>query len=170
MKRTPSFGRFALAAAVGLAALVLVDTAAQAGGHVYALDHNAYRQECAACHVAYPPQLLSAASWRAVMGGLDKHFGSDASLDPATRDDILRFLERNASRRDTTVQGQPALRITETRWFQKEHREELPASAFRHPAVKSAANCMACHTAADQGDYSKRTRRLPAGLTEGAER
>ena len=45
---------------------------------------QAYTQECAACHTAYPPGLLPAASWNRVMTGLDKHYGTDASLDAAT--------------------------------------------------------------------------------------
>ena len=42
-----------------------------------------YQQECAACHVAYPPGMLPAASWQRVMGNLSHHYGTDASLDPA---------------------------------------------------------------------------------------
>lgn len=136
---------------------------AHAGEPRMAARNPAYQQECSACHVAYPPQFLSAASWRAVMGGLDKHFGSDASLDPASQGEILRYLETNAGRRETSAAGRPQLRITETRWFVHEHSEDLPRDIWKNPAVKSAANCMACHTAADKGDYSERTLRLPKG-------
>lgn len=123
------------------------------------LNHSAWRQECSACHVAYPPQLLPAASWRAIMNGLDQHFGADASLDPQQRADILRFLETNAGR--GSMGGRPLLRITETRWFIHEHSEELPANIWSRPHVKSPTNCIACHTAADRGDYGERTLRLP---------
>lgn len=128
--------------------------------------NQTYQQECSACHVAYPPQFLSAASWRAVMGGLDKHFGSDASLDPASQGEILRYLETNAGRRDTSSNGKPLLRISETRWFVHEHSEELPRDIWKHPAVKSPANCAACHTGADKGDYSERNLRLPKGINK----
>ena len=37
-----------------------------------------------ACHVAYPPGLLPAASWQRLMANLPRHFGTDASLDAAT--------------------------------------------------------------------------------------
>ena len=43
-----------------------------------------YAQECAACHMAYPPGLLPAASWHRIMGRLERHFGSEASLDEAS--------------------------------------------------------------------------------------
>ena len=60
-----------------------------------------YKQECAACHVAYPPTLMPAASWTRIMANLPKHF------------------------------------------------------------VKSAANCGACHTQADNGDFNERNIRTP---------
>jgi len=104
-------------------------------------DHPVYAGECGSCHVAYPPQLLPAASWRQLMAGLDKHFGSDASLDPALRAEIERFLSDNAGRR-----GGTGLRITETRWFLKEHRNEIPAG-------KNPADCAACHAGAEKGIY-----------------
>src|SRR5665647_1831601 len=79
--------------------------------------------ECGACHVAYPPRFLPAESWRAIMTGLDKHFGSNASLDAADVNEITAFLEKNASTKMHEVSGKPALRITETRSFKSEHRE-----------------------------------------------
>lgn len=154
---SPAAALLALAAALALGA-----GPARADAHLPPVEHPAWKQECgSSCHVPYPPQLLSAASWRGVMAGLDQHFGVDASLEPAVREDILRFLEQHASRRDTSAAGKPLLRITETRWFQSEHSEELPASIWKHPEVKSPANCGACHTGAEQGDYSERTLRVP---------
>lgn len=136
---------------------------ARAGEHAYAVGHPAYQQECASCHTPYPPALLSAPSWRAVMDGLGKHFGTDASVEPAVRADILAFLEKNAGRRDTSVQGKPLLRITETAWFAKEHRKEVAAGTAKRPDVKSIANCGACHQGADKGDYGKAGLQVPGG-------
>ena len=121
------------------------------------------QQECGSCHVVYPPQFLSAASWRAVVGGLDKHFGTDASLDASTASEVLRYLQADAGRHNTSVGGKPLLRITETRWFVREHGDELPPNVWRSPAVKSAANCSACHTGAAHEDYSENTLRIPRG-------
>jgi mono/diheme cytochrome c family protein len=152
----------------GVAGMVLVaglaaSATVAAGDKRFAVDHPLYQQECGSCHVAYPPQLLSAASWRAVMAGLGKHFGSDASVDAKSRDDILRFLESRAGRRDTERNGKPLLRITETRGFVHEHSEELPRDIWKHPAVKTPANCQACHSGAEKGDYAERSLRLPKG-------
>lgn len=150
----------------GLSAiLVLTANGVYADPSIRPLNHPAWRQECSACHVAYPPQMLSSPSWRAIMNGLDRHFGADASLDAQARADILRFLERNAGPGEMPVGGKPPLRITETRWFIHEHGEDLPASIWKQPEVKSPANCIACHTAADRGDYSERTLRLPNRLS-----
>lgn len=127
--------------------------------------HPLYISECGSCHVAFPPKLLAGDSWRAVMAGLDKHFGSDASLDAATVREIETFLTANAGSRKTLgADGKPLLRITETTWFQKEHREGhggLRAGVFHSDAVKTAANCSACHRNAADGDYSERSIRIP---------
>ena len=119
-----------------------------------------WRAECGACHVAYPARMLPAASWKALMGGLDKHFGSDASLDPGTTLEILSYLESNASRRKTGPFAKPVLRITQTRWFIHEHNA-VPARLWKDARVKSAANCAACHTRAEQGDFSERNLQVP---------
>ena len=105
-------------------------------------DHPAYAAECGSCHVAYPPQLLSAAAWRELMAGLDKHFGSDASMEPALAREIGQFLADHAGRKRAGSE----LRITETRWFRKEHRNEIPAG-------KNPADCGACHAGAGKGLY-----------------
>ena len=148
-----------------LAAAVLALAAAgqaRADGHVYPLTSEPYKAECgASCHVAYPPQLLPAASWRKLMAGLDKHFGSDASLDAKTAREIGDYLDAAAgTKKKVSADGAP-LRISETQWFRHEHGEELPASVWSNPKVKSPANCEACHTRAAQGDYSERSLRVP---------
>ncbi len=119
-----------------------------------------WKTECGACHVAFPPRLLPAESWRAVMSGLDKHFGSDASLDPAAAAEIRAYLEKNAGSGKYAAAGKPILRITETRWFKREH-DEVPARTWNNPKVKSAANCAACHTQAEAGNYSEHNIRIP---------
>jgi hypothetical protein len=117
-----------------------------------------YKAECGSCHVPYPPKLLPAQSWRGLMARLDRHFGSDASLDAKAGEHISRYLAAHAGRRD--VPPGVELRITETRWFRKEH-DEVPFALWGSATVKSPANCAACHTRADDGDYSERTLRLP---------
>jgi len=118
----------------------------------------AYRQECAACHVAYPPGLLPAASWQRLMSTLPRHFGSDASLDPTLQRDITTWLAAHASPR--AAEAPPEDRITRSAWFVREHRE-VAAATFKRASVKSASNCAACHTQADQGSYRERDIAIP---------
>lgn len=142
------------------ATLLAVGAAGADEARRFAADDPTWRAECGSCHVAYPPSLLGAASWRAVMAGLDRHFGVDASLDPIAAARIGAFLERNASTRRSAADGKPPLRITETRWFVHEH-DEIPAATWKRPAVKGPANCAACHAGADRGNFDEHAIRIP---------
>jgi hypothetical protein len=137
---------------------------ALAEGLAGAPENPAWRSECSSCHVAYPPGLLTAPDWRKLMGGLERHFGTEASLDDKTRREIQAFLERHASRSGRNAS--PDGRITTTGWFHSEHRE-VPESVWRSGRVKSAAQCDACHAGAADGRYGEQEIRLPGwGRTE----
>lgn len=123
-----------------------------------------YRQECGACHTAYAPRLLPAASWQRIMKGLDRHYGSDASMDAASTRQIGDWLQANAGTgRRVSQDGPPQDRISRAAWFEREHRH-IPAAAWTHRSVGSAANCTACHTDADQGRFGEHSLRVPPGL------
>lgn len=124
-----------------------------------------YKQECAACHLAYPPGLLPARSWTRIMTGLDKHYGSDASLDPAAVQEISRWLQSEAGTYKRVAEAPPEDRITRSAWFVSKHRK-LDPQVWKHASVKSAANCAACHTGADKGDFDDDGVTLPAGLNK----
>ncbi len=119
-----------------------------------------YKQECAACHTAYPPTLMPAASWKRIMGSLDRHFGTDASLDAATVQTLSTWITANAGTYKRVREAPPQDRITRTAWFARKHDEVAP-STWKLPAVKSPANCGACHTTADQGDFNEHQIRIP---------
>jgi mono/diheme cytochrome c family protein len=122
-----------------------------------------YTQECAACHMAYPPGLLPAKSWVRIMAGLDKHYGSDASLDAASVQQISRWLQAEAGTYKRVAEAPPEDRITRSAWFISKHRK-LDPQVWKHASVKSAANCAACHTGADRGDFDDDGVKMPAGL------
>ncbi len=117
-----------------------------------------YKTECGSCHTPFPAALLSAPDWKQTLAGLDKHFGTDASLDAKPAAEIAAWLERNASRRHVSGAKEP--RITTTNWFKREH-DEVPARVWKDARVKSAANCAACHQGADQGRYGEREINIP---------
>ncbi len=145
------------------AALLIVALSAHADN--YSLPRNAaFEEECGSCHMAYPPQMLHADSWRAMMGDLSRHFGSDASLDEKRRVAITDFLLGHAGGRKTgttrDAQGRPLLRISQTARFEKKHRE-IAAATWQRIAIKSPANCAACHTRAAAGDYDEASIVIP---------
>lgn len=143
-----------------IAALAAPALADEAGRGLRTPLLPSYRQECAACHVAYPPGLLPAASWQRLLGDLNNHYGSDASLDPATRQQLHAWLVANAGASRRVAEPPPQDRITRSSWFSREHRE-VAAGVWRSPAVKSAANCNACHARAEQGDFNEHDVRVP---------
>lgn len=127
------------------------------------INNPLYKQECAACHTAYPPGMLPAASWQRIMGGLDKHYGRDASLEPETVATLTQYLTQHAGTYRRVRNAPPEDRITKSDWFIRKH-DEIPPSAWRHVKIKSAANCAACHTTADRGDYDEDNVRMPPGV------
>jgi len=124
-------------------------------------DNAVWRAECGSCHVPYPPFLLSAGEWRGVMTSLERHFGNDASVDAAAGAEISAFLQRNAGRdRRSAIATSEPPRITTTSWFVKEHRKVQPP-AWTSNAVKSAADCGACHAGAARGDFDDHSLHIP---------
>ena len=129
-----------------------------------------WKNECSACHMAYPPALLPERSWRKMMTGLESHFGQDASLDAPTAKEITTFLVNNSAERAGNKRAKKVLgsigpkespqRISETAWFVHEHDEVAP-QVWKRPKIGSPANCVACHPAAEQGNYAEHQIRIP---------
>lgn len=107
-----------------------------------------WRTECSACHIAYLPKMLSADNWRRIMQGLDKHFGSDASLGAMEHKEITAFLVAHAAPDYDNKYSAETLRITNTPWFLRGHGNNA-ARYWGKGKVGSAANCTACHHGAD---------------------
>jgi nitrate/TMAO reductase-like tetraheme cytochrome c subunit len=147
-----------------IAMLLAVVSGAAAADHMPTPTNEpkSFKTECGSCHLPFPPSLLTASDWHKVMTGLDKHYGDDASLDEATRRQLEDFLIRNSgAERKLAGAGDPP-RLTGTSWFKREH-DEIPSSIWRDRSVKSAANCSACHSRADQGSFRERELVMPGG-------
>lgn len=118
--------------------------------------------ECGSCHFAYPAALLPAASWQKMMRELDRHFGSDASLDPASTAAITRYLVEHAGDTGGSAWGRKMLRglpadavperITQLPRWERKHRK-VPARDWNKKEVGSKANCPACHKGAEKGYF-----------------
>lgn len=143
-------------------ALALIATSAHADGLRRAATPApaAYATECASCHIGYAPGLLPAASWQRLMSQLRTHFGTDASIEPGAQAAIASWLVANAATGKRAREEPAESRITRAGWFVREHRE-LGAAVWSRPAIRSAANCAACHPKADQGDFDERAIRIP---------
>ena len=152
--------------------LLAVLTAASVGAHakyngedrgrpVMPPQTNAkWQAECSGCHMAFPPGLLPAASWKKVMTGLDKHFGADASLSPRDAKEITDYLTKYPSNRWTAASA--PLRISDSEWFKTKHNSgEISPAVWKRESVKSPANCTACHGGADKGDFNEHAFRIP---------
>jgi mono/diheme cytochrome c family protein len=148
---------------ISMVLVAMLAAGAEGGERVPPVANPVVTKECGSCHMAFPPQFLPQRSWRRLVAGLSDHFGENASLGEAQLKAVLDYLLANAadapgaSRQVRTfAQGIPPaqapLRITETPRWVKEHRE-IGADRWRAPDVRSKANCVACHRAAEQGVY-----------------
>jgi hypothetical protein len=112
-------------------------------------------QQCGACHMPYPAQMLPARSWQNLMADLSHHFGEDASLSDQDRTAITGYLTTHAA--DGPWGGPEGeryllglnrlvtpLRITDMPFWRYRHRE-IPPQRFSNSKVKTASNCVACH-------------------------
>lgn len=121
---------------------------------------KSYEAECASCHMAYPPGLLGQKNWQNIMSGLDKHFGTDASLDPKTESEMTQWLLKNAATKQKYSAFAPENRITKTSWFIRKHDEVRP-DVWKRAGIKSPANCSACHADAIKGNFDEDSIRIP---------
>jgi hypothetical protein len=132
-----------------------------------------YLEECGACHFAYPPGLLPARSWEALLNGqaLRKHFGVNAELDDDTLKAIHDYAVDNAADKSwykrsrkiavATEEGPTPLRITELRYISRKH-QVIPEKMIKgNKGVKSLSFCDKCHTQATKGIFDADTVNIP---------
>jgi hypothetical protein len=122
-----------------------------------------WKAECSSCHMLYPPYLLPSKSWSKMMSSLDKHFGENAELDLAAQKEITDYLlkysaDQTGNRRFNN--NEDVLRISETKYFKRKH-SELNPNIYKRKSIGSASNCLACHSGAEQGDFSEHNVRIP---------
>ncbi len=131
-------------------------------------QNKLYQSDCASCHMAYQPNLLPSASWEKLMApkALEDHFGDNAEVNEQDRLSILVYLKTYAAdnkgkRLLRFSKGESPLRITELRYFKREHNEIPKRMVQGNPKVRSLSNCAACHTGAERGNYGERGIRIP---------
>lgn len=128
------------------------------------------RDECGECHLAYHPSLLPARSWVRMIEQQSDHFGEDLVLDPVDAEAILMFQISNSSEyaateaawkinRSIAAEHAP-LRITETGYWKRKHRE-IASVVWDRPEVNGRWNCDACHLDAGSGAFEDGAMILP---------
>lgn len=131
-----------------------------------------YVAECGACHTAYHPSLLPRASWRALMAGLDDHFGEDAWLPEETVAEIGAWLDANAAESADTlpanllrrVNPENPIAITATPFWTRMHAE-IPDAVFASAPVGGRGRCQACHADAASGRFHPSAIAIPKETT-----
>ncbi len=115
--------------------------------------HTALLDECASCHILYPPAMLPKHSWKKLMANLAEHFGDDASIDEETAKTIETFLVANSAEASSkeyayyffkSIEKKDIISVTETEYWKMKHKE-IEKSLFESKKVRTKANCKACH-------------------------
>src|SRR5574344_303725 len=93
------------------------------------------------------------------MGGLENHFGDDASLDEDVNKNILTFLLNNSAETSTnkaswnfinSIGDKDIIALSKTTYWERKHKK-IPKEVFKNEKVKSVANCKACHSDIEKG-------------------
>jgi len=133
------------------------------------IKNTVYQDTCGECHFAYQPDLMPAPSWTALMKSLDDHFGETITLDDDSIKTIADYLNTNSAENSRIKRGAKIIkslknkipmRITETPYLLHEHHEISP-NVFNRESIKSFANCVACHTTAEDGIYDDDNVKIP---------
>lgn len=133
------------------------------GVGVKPVNNELYIQECGSCHFAFQPGLLPQRSWTKMMGDLENHFGTDASLNQADTATLLAYMTQNASDKsmnykrsqrmtNSISRNSTPLKISEVPYFKDKHRS-ISTPMITQKEVGSITNCVACHSNAAKGDY-----------------
>jgi cytochrome c553 len=104
-------------------------------------QQQSYIKECSSCHMAYQAEFLPKRTWAKMIAADSKRVGKHLAKMAASA-------------------GDTSLRISDTRYFKKEHRK-IPQKYIDQKEVKSIANCNACHQKAESGDYRERGISIP---------
>ncbi len=144
----------------------------EGGSKIGSTKTNAlYKEECGACHMAYPAGLLPKKSWNKIMANLENHFDENAEVDTETGNSIKGYLaqyalgSKNSRKTKKMLRNFPKnkvpLRITELPYFIRKH-DEIPSRMVKNnPKVGSFSQCQACHGGAESGDFNEHQVKIP---------
>jgi hypothetical protein len=102
-----------------------------------------WQTECGACHMAFPPGMLVVDDWLDLLTRMDKHFGTDATLEPKAKEEIAEYFKQHGARSPMFGSRDEVPRITTSDHFIGKHRSAL--RLLQKGQIKSLADCAACH-------------------------
>jgi mono/diheme cytochrome c family protein len=135
------------------------------------VNNQLYIKECGSCHFPYQAGLLPSNAWNKMMGNLENHFNSDATVSAENFQTLSKYLNDNSAEKNmqykrsnrivsSITEGQIPDSISTTPYMIKKHNE-IKKSLITQPEVKGLFNCIACHKTADKGNYSERDINIP---------
>ncbi|MTW20532.1 cytochrome C [Allochromatium palmeri] len=138
-------------------------------------SHPVYIEECGSCHLAYPPGVLTADSWKQILApeSLADHYGDDASLPDDLVVELRTYLMANAADKSARIRERAFAvpgaapsdsslpRITETPYFVRKHDRIPTRLVTDNPEVGSFSQCNRCHIGADTGVFDERQVDIP---------
>ncbi|WP_242469725.1 diheme cytochrome c [Rhabdochromatium marinum] len=128
-----------------------------------------YLEECGSCHLAYPPGVLPADSWKQILApaSLANHYGDDAWLPENLVAEVRAYLMTNAADKSARIRelafavpgaarSDASLpRITETPYFVRKHNQVPARLVTDNPEVGSFSQCNRCHIGAEKGVFDE---------------
>lgn len=115
----------------------------------YRLGQEVYRESCGTCHIALPPAVLPAETWRNLLQDED-HYGEKLQLLIGPSILVVWEYIQNFSRPPAAGESIP-YRLSESRFFKALHpRVKLPRNI-------KIASCVTCHPSAAQFNFRKLT-------------
>ncbi|MBK5970147.1 MULTISPECIES: diheme cytochrome c [Thiorhodovibrio] len=129
----------------------------------------AYLEECGSCHLAYPPGVLPADSWKHILApeSLANHYGDDAWLPEDLVAEVRDYLMANGADTSARIRERAFAvpgaarsdaslpRITETPYFIRKHNQVPARLVTDNPEVGSFSQCNRCHIGTDKGVFDE---------------
>lgn len=135
-------------------------------------SHNETNQYCGGeCHWLYPPGILPAKSWRAIMSKLNTHFGEKVQLPSDLTQKIEKYLIDNAGDityssisvkiLDGIADNQTPLSVFASKTIKRKHRK-ITKEIYARQSIKNSTNCPACHIGVQlTGDFDESDVTIP---------
>ncbi len=141
----------------------LIGAGVQAQVNVPIPAFTPYTQQCNVCHLAYPPGMLPAASWKKMLDDMPQHFTAQVMVNIDTQNQISEWLQAHAGTFALVAEEPPQHRITQSAWWQKIHigNSKLPAAVWKKPPVAKGSACVSCHHNAAQSEFNAKAVRVP---------